>query len=108
MATENNKILKYNHEEKSVKVQFIVYADLQPLLQKMSTCYHNPEKSSTIKANEHTPSGYSLFTNCSFDLTKNKFHCYRGKDCMKTCCKDLKQHAAKIINFQSKRNDNAN
>ena len=48
MATENNKILKYNHEEKSVKVQFIVYADLEPLLQKMSTCYHNPEKSSTI------------------------------------------------------------
>ena len=27
------------------------------------------------------PSGYSLFTNCSFDLTKNKFDCYDGKDC---------------------------
>ena len=22
--------------------------------------------------NEHTPSGYSLFTQCSFDTTKNK------------------------------------
>ena len=36
----------------------------------MSTCHNNPEKSSTAKINMHTPSGYSLFTNCSFDLTK--------------------------------------
>ena len=36
----------------------------------MSTCQSNFEKSSTIKTNEHTPSGYSLFTHSSFDLTK--------------------------------------
>ena len=40
------------------------------LLDKMSTCQSNFEKSSTIKTNEHTPSGYSLFTHSSFDLTK--------------------------------------
>ena len=38
----------------------------------MNTCHNNPDKSSTIKVNKHTPSGYSLFTNCSFDATKNK------------------------------------
>ena len=26
------------------------------------------------------PSVYSLFRNCSFDVTKNKLNCYRGKD----------------------------
>ena len=36
----------------------------------MSTCYNNPEESSTTKINKHTPSGYSLFTHCSFDKTK--------------------------------------
>ena len=46
----------------------------------MSTCHNNPEKSSTIKINEHVTSGYSLFTHCSFDLIKNKLDCYRGKD----------------------------
>ena len=30
------------------------------------------------KKNKHMPSGYSLFTNCSFDATKNKLDCYRG------------------------------
>ena len=28
MTKENNKILKYSHGEKSVKVPFVVYADL--------------------------------------------------------------------------------
>ena len=48
----------------------------------MSTCYDNLEKSSTTKIKEHTTSGYSLFMKCSFDATKNKLDCYRGKDCM--------------------------
>ena len=50
----------------------------------MNTCHNNPEKSSPTKINKHTPSGYSLFTQCSFDTTKNKFDYYRGKNCMKT------------------------
>ena len=31
---EDNKILKYNHGEKSMKVPFIIYADLESLLEK--------------------------------------------------------------------------
>ena len=29
MPKEHNKMLKYNHGEKSMKVQFIIYADLE-------------------------------------------------------------------------------
>ena len=53
--------------------------------------------------NEHTPSGYSLFTHFSFDLIKNKLGCYRDKDCVEKFCKDLKEHATKIINYEKKR-----
>ena len=70
------------------------------LSERIDTCYSNPEKSSTTKINKHTPSGYSVFTQCSFDATKNKLDCYRGKDCIKTFCKDLKEHATKIINYE--------
>ena len=81
-----------------MKVPFIIYADLESLLEKMSTFHNNPKKSSATKINKHTPSGYSLFTHCSFDATKNKLDCYRGNDCMEQFCKDLKEHATKIIN----------
>ena len=102
MPEKDNKILKYNYGEKSMKVPFIIYADLESLLEKMNTCHNNPEKSSTTKINKHTLSGYSLFTHCSFDTTKNKLDYYRVKNCMKNFSLDLKEHATKIINYEKK------
>ena len=89
---EDNKILKYNEEEESMRVPFSIYADLECLL----------EKSSTNKINKHTPSGYSFFTHCSFDTTKDKRDYYRGKNCMENFCLDLREHATKIINYEKK------
>ena len=74
-----------------MKVPFIIYVDLESSLEKMNTCHNNPEKSSTTKINKHTPSGYSLFTHCSFDATKNKLDYYSGKNCQEKFCKDLKE-----------------
>ena len=108
IPTKDNNTIKYNQGEKSIKLPFVVYADLECLLEKMSTCYNNPEKSSTTKINKHTPSGYSLFTHCSFDKTKNKLDYYRGEDNMKKFCKDLREHATKIINYEKKRYDTIN
>ena len=103
MPTKDNNIIKYNYGEKSMKVPFIIYVDLECLLEKMSTCINNPNESSTTKINKHTPSGYSIFTSCSFDESKNKLNYYRGKDCMKKFCKDLKEHATRIINYEKKK-----
>ena len=103
MPEKDDKILKYNQGEKSMKVLFIIYADLESLLEKMNSCHNNTENSSTTKINKHTPSGYSLFTHCSFDTTKDKLHYYRGKNCMKNFCLDLREHATKIINYEKKK-----
>ena len=103
MPTKNNNIIKYNHGEKSMKLPFVIYADLECLLEKMSTCINNPNESSTTKINKHTPSGYSIFTHCSFDKSKNKLNYYRGKDCMKKFSKDLREHVSKIINYEKKK-----
>ena len=103
MPTKDNNIIKYNHGEKSMKVSFIIYADLECLLEKMSTCINNPNESSTTKINKHTPSGYSIFTSCSFDESKHKLNYYTGQDCTKKFCKDLKEHATRIINYEKKK-----
>ena len=65
MPNEYNKIIKYNQGEKSIKLPFIIYADLECLLEKISICNNNPEELSTTEVNKHTSSGYSLFTHCS-------------------------------------------
>ena len=103
MPTKNNNVIKYSHGEKSMKLTFVIYADLECLLEKMSTCINNPNESSTTKTNKHTPSGCSIFTHCSFDKSKNKLNYYRGKDCMKKFSKDLREHVSKIINYEKKK-----
>ena len=41
MPKKHHKILKYNHGESSMKVPFIIYADLESLLENISTCHNN-------------------------------------------------------------------
>ena len=96
---EDNKILKYIHQEKSMKFSFIIYADMPSLLAKMSACHNNPKQSSRTKISKHRLPGYSLFTPCLFDSTNNKLSYYRGKDCMERFGKDLKEHATKIRKY---------
>ena len=95
MPDEGDKILIYNHGEKSLKAPAIIYTDLELLLEKMHSCQNNLEKSYMEKKTKHAPSGYSLFKNCLFDATKNKFDCYKGEDCIERFCKDLRYHVMK-------------
>ena len=88
--------------EKSMKVPFIIYADFESLLEKIKICHNNPEKVSTTKINGNMPSGYSLFTHCSLDTTKNKFNYHRSQNCMENVCLDLREHATKIIKYEKK------
>ena len=100
---KEESILKYNHEEKSIKIPFIIYADMVSLFAKIFTCHSNPENASTAKVNKHAASCYLLFMHSSFDVTKNKHDYYRSKDCMKNFCKDLKEHVTKIISYEKKK-----
>ena len=100
MPDEDKKILKYIHGEKSLKGPAIIYADVECLLKKMHSCQNNTGKSYTEKKFKHTRSGYSLFTSCSFDATKNKLDCYKGKYCMERFSKELRDHAIKIIDYE--------
>ena len=102
------KILKYNPGEKSLKVPFAIYLDLECLLKKELSCENNPEKSYTEKKVKHEPSGWAMFTKCSFDEKENKLDYSRRKDCIEKLCKKLKKRAVKIINYEKKRNDTTN
>ena len=62
----------------------------------------NPKESSTTKINKHAPSGSLLFTYSPSDNTKNILDHCSGQDCMKKFCKDLKEHAAKIVTYEEK------
>ena len=49
MPNEDNKMSKYNHGEKQLIAQTIIYADLECFLEIMHSCHNNPEKPYTEK-----------------------------------------------------------
>ena len=86
------KILKYNPGEKSLKVPFAIYLDLECLIKKEQSSQNNNnnnnnnyndnnnnndsnndnlENSYTVKKAKHEPSGWAIFIKCSFDEKEN-------------------------------------
>ena len=53
MPSEDTKILEFNQYEKSDEASFIIYADLECIIEKIDGCKNNPENSSTTKVSEH-------------------------------------------------------
>ena len=49
MPTKDNNTTKYNQGEKSIKLPFVIYADLECLLEKISTCQNNPMNHQQLK-----------------------------------------------------------
>ena len=78
MEMPEQVILKHNPGEKSLKVPFTIYLDLECILKKVQSCQSNPEKSYTEKIARHEPSGWSMFKKCSFNKKENKLNYYRG------------------------------
>ena len=92
IPSDHTKILEFYQYQKSDKALFIIYEDLECIIDKTDGCKNNPENSSTIKISEHILSSFSMSTISSFRSIENKHGVYRGKDCMKKFCDFLREH----------------
>ena len=100
MSSEDSELLEFNRYQEADKAPFIIYTDLEYIIEKIDGYKNNPENSSTAKVNEHFPSPFLMLTISSFRSIENRHHdVYRGKDCMKKLCEPLIEHAVKIITF---------
>ena len=66
MASGDTKILEYDTYQKSDKAPFIIYADLECIIEKIQGCKNNPKNSFTTKVSKHIASGFSMPTVSSF------------------------------------------
>ena len=89
--------LKY---QKSEWTTFVIYVDLECLIEKNDGCKMIDVK---IKVSQHIPSGFLMSIILSFKSIKNKHNVYRGKNYIKNFCEYLREHAMKVINFKRKK-----
>ena len=87
MPSVDTKISEFNQYQKPDQAPFIIYADLECIMEKIDGCKNDSEN----------PSGFSIFTISSFRSKENKNDVYRGKNCMKKSCEFLREHAMKIF-----------
>ena len=103
MRSEDTKMLEFNQNQKYDEAPFVIYEDLECLIENTDECKNNPENSSATKVSEHIPSGLSMSTISSFKNIENKDDLHRGKDCMEKFCESLREHTINLINFKKKR-----
>ena len=103
MPSKKDNILKFNQCMKSDKMLFIIYADIESLIKKIDGCANNPEKSSIKKIGEHILYGYLMWIIWAFDHMENKHNLGSMRDCKKTFCESLREHAKNISDFEEKK-----
>ena len=83
MPYEDTKILEFHQYQKSDKTPFVIYVDLECLIENINGIKNNLENSFATRISEHIPPGFSISTISSFQSIENELDVYRVKDCMK-------------------------
>ena len=67
MPDKDNNILKFNNFHKQQPVPFVIYADFEAIIEKISGCQPNNNKSYTEAYQKHTDCGYGYKVVCCYD-----------------------------------------
>ena len=80
MPDKDNNILKFINFHKQQQVPFVIYADFEAIIEKISGCKPNNDKSYTEAYQKHTDCGYAYKLVCCYDDKYTKpVHIYRGE-----------------------------
>ena len=80
MPFEDTEILEFNQYQKSDTAPFIIYADVECIIEMIDGCKNNPKNVSPTKVSKYIPSDFSISTISSFSDIENKHDAYRGKN----------------------------
>ena len=72
MPSEGTKMFELNQYQRSHKALFIIYEDLECIIENIDGYKNNPESSSTKTVSEHIPSGFTMSRTLSFSSIENK------------------------------------
>ena len=67
------------------RVPYIMYADFESILEPMGPVEPgSPNQPYTNEVNQHTPSGWCVYSKFAYGDVDNPLRTYRGKDCIET------------------------
>ena len=101
MAKQGSTI-EFKDGQNQFKVPFIMYADFESILEPMGPVEPgspNPNQPYTNEVNQHTPSGWCVYSKFIYGDVDNPLRTYRGKDCIETFCNYIKREAHRLYHM---------
>ena len=84
--------VEFKDGQNQFRVPFIMYADFESIFEPMDPVEPgspNPSQPYTNEVNQHTPSGWCVYSKFAYGDVDNPLRTYRGKDCIETFCNFL-------------------
>ena len=94
MPKQGDNEMAFKNFYKQMKAPYVVYADFECVLRKISTCEPDNKQSFTIKTEKHEPCGFSYVIVRSDGQTFGP-HTYRGEDAVFEFLRNLQDHEIK-------------
>ncbi|CAD6224471.1 GSCOCG00011777001-RA-CDS, partial [Cotesia congregata] len=88
LPSEKNKILSFRDHKYKDPVPFVVYADLESVLE---------EETEDIQ--KHTPHSIAYYLHCSYDNSLSKFNLNRSEDCIKWFVQELESISHQVSGY---------
>ena len=85
--------IEFKDGQNQFRVLFIMYTDFESILELMDPVEPgspNPSQPYTNEVNQHTPSGWCVYSKFAYGEVVTLLRTYRGKDCIETFCNYIK------------------
>ncbi|XP_050308625.1 uncharacterized protein LOC126745018 [Anthonomus grandis grandis] len=91
LPSEREKNISFSHFKNKEKVPFVIYADIESILEKYEDLNVNVNK-----YQKHIPCSIAYYLLCSYDNSLSKFELYTGQDCISWFCLKLQKLAHQL------------
>ena len=94
--------IEFKDGQNQFRVPFIMYADFESILEPMDPVepgFPNPNQPYTNEVNQHTPSGWCVYSKFAYRDIDNPLRTYRGKVCIETFCNYIKGEARRLYHM---------
>ena len=92
--------IEFKDGQNQFKVPFIMDADFKLILEPMDPVEPgSPNQPYTNEVNQHTPSGWCVYSKFAYRDVDNPLRTYRGKNCIETFCNYIKGEACRLYHM---------
>ena len=91
--------VEFKDGQNQFKVPFIMYADVELILELIESPNRNLYRSYTNEINQHTPSGWCVYSKFAYGYIDNLVRLYGSKDCIETFCSYIKGEAHRLYHM---------